>query len=171
MKVADDLPAATVTEDGTEAAAVLLLCRATAAPPVGAGPVSVTVPVEFAPPTTDVGFNDRAESVAGLTVIVAPACMPPYVPEIFTVPVAVTAEVVTVNVAVVRPAATVTLAGTCATLVLLLDKVTATPPTGAAPLKVTVPVDELPPIRVVGLTVKEESEGGVTVNAADRLPP
>lgn len=160
-----------MTEDGTEAAAALLLCRATAAPPVGAGPVSVTVPVEFVPPTTEVGFSDSAESVAGLTVSVAPACMPLNVPEMFTVLVAATAEVVTVNVAVTLPAATIALAGTCATLVLLVDIATARPPAGAAPLKVTVPVDELPPTRVVGFSVTEVREGGVTVSAADRVPP
>ena len=97
--------------------------------------------------------------------------MLPYVPEMFTVLFTATAEVVTVNVAFTLPAATVTLAGTCATLVLLLDKATASPPAGAAPLRVTVPVDELPPTKVVGLSVTEVREGGVTVSAADRVPP
>jgi len=43
--------------------------------------------------------------------------------------------------------------------VLLLDSVTTAPPLGAAALKVTVPVEELPPTTVVGLTVTEESVG------------
>ena len=59
--------------------------------------------------------------------------------------------VVTWKVALEAPAATVTLAGTCAA-VLLLVSVTVTPPVGAAPLSVTVPVDELPPVTIVGFT-------------------
>src|ERR1700757_421553 len=52
-------PAPTVTlGTATWATAVLLLDRVTTAPPVGAGPLSVTVPVEPLPPTTLVGFND-----------------------------------------------------------------------------------------------------------------
>ena len=64
-----------------------------------------------------------------------------------------TGVVVTENVAVVAPAATVTLGCTCAAAVLLLDSVTMAPPEGAAEAKVTVPVDEVPPITDVGLNV------------------
>src|SRR5207302_561546 len=59
VKVAVLAPAATRTLTGTVAAAVLLLERVTVAPPVGAGPVSVTVPVEVLPPVTVVGFKLR----------------------------------------------------------------------------------------------------------------
>jgi hypothetical protein len=71
--------------------------------------------------------------------------------------------VFTVNVALVAPAATVTLAGTVATAVLLLESVITLPPTGAALLSVTVPVDVAPPITAAGLRLKDKSEGGITV--------
>lgn len=61
----------------------------------------------------------------------------------------------TVNVALVAPAATVTLAGVLATVVLLLDSVTTAPPAGAAPLSVTVPVEEFPPVTLVGFSVSD----------------
>ncbi len=64
VKVADVDPAGTVTPAGTEAAFVLLLDKVNMAPLLGAGPLNVTVPVEFcAPPTTVVGFSVREESV------------------------------------------------------------------------------------------------------------
>ena len=50
-------PPATVTLAGTVAAEVLSLDKDTTAPPPGAGPLSVTVPVEELPPTTLVGFT------------------------------------------------------------------------------------------------------------------
>ncbi len=59
------------------------------------------------------------------------------------------------KLALVAPAATVTLDGTVATLVLLLDRATTAPPDGAALLSVTVPIDELPPLTLVGLSVSE----------------
>ena len=78
----------------------------------------------------------------------------------------VTAVVVRLKVAVVLPAATVTVAGTVAE-VLLLDKVTEIPPVGAAALKVTVPVDELPPVTVVGLSETDNKAAvGEMVSAA-----
>ena len=69
VKVALVALAATLTLAGT-VAALLLLCSETEMPPVGAGPVRVTVPVEELPPTTDVGFMLTAESAGGLTVSV-----------------------------------------------------------------------------------------------------
>src|SRR5881394_4152828 len=56
-------PAATVTLAGTVPVDVLLL-RVTAAPQVGGGPLSVTVPVEGDPPVTLAGLSAIAESVA-----------------------------------------------------------------------------------------------------------
>ena len=72
---------------------------------------------------------------------------------------AVTALVLTVNVALVAPAVTVTLEGTVATDVSLLESATCAPPDGAGPLSVTVPVDESPPVTVAGLRVSEVRVG------------
>ncbi len=58
--------------------------------------------------------------------------------------------VVMVNVVVVAPAATEILPGTWADE-LLLDRVTTVPPVGAGPVRVTVPVEELPPVTLAGL--------------------
>ena len=93
-----------------------------------------------------------------------------------TVVEAETALVLTVNVALVAPAATVTLAGTRATVVLLLESATCAPPAGAGPLNVTAPVDEFPPVTLVGFNASEASVGaggaaGVTVSEADLVAP
>ncbi len=90
---------------------------------------------------------------------------------------AVTALVLIVNVALVAPAATVTLEGTVAAAVLLLESATVAPPAGAAPLNVTVPVEDcVPPITLVGLSVSDESVAGgggagATVIEAVRVTP
>src|SRR5439155_13086108 len=115
-------PETTVTLAGTVAVDVLLLERETAAPPVGAGPLSVTVPVEVcAPPVTLVGFSvseERVGRACGSTVREAVLATPAYDAEIVTGVDVVTAPVLTVNVALLAPAATVTLAGTVAAAVL-----------------------------------------------------
>lgn len=68
---------------------------------------------------------------------------------------AVTGLVLTVKVALADPAGTVTLAGTVAAAVLPLDRETAAPPLGAGPLRVTVAVEEDPPLTLVGLSARE----------------
>ena len=67
-----------------------------------------------------------------------------------------TADVVMGKFAEVEPAATVTLAATVAAAVLLLVSVTTAPPVGAAAFSVTVPVDPVPPVTLVGFVVKDE---------------
>ena len=75
-------PAATVTLAGTVAAG-WLLDRVIVAPPAGAAPLNVTVPVEAFPPTTLVGLSESVESVtgagapAGVIVSVAVPTTPP----------------------------------------------------------------------------------------------
>lgn len=58
VNVAVDVPAATVTVAGTEAAA-LLDVSVTTAPPAGATPVRVTVPTLDVPPVTVLGAAAR----------------------------------------------------------------------------------------------------------------
>src|SRR2546425_348908 len=69
-----------------------------------------------------------------------------------------TKDVLTVKVALVAPAATVTLEGTLAAVVLLLESVTCAPAEGAGPLNVTVPVEEFPPVTLVGFNESDERE-------------
>jgi hypothetical protein len=68
-----------------------------------------------------------------------------------------------VKVPEVEPAATVTLAGTVATEVLLLARVTDVPPVGAGPPRVTVPVAVPLEAMEFGDTVSAVSAAGLTV--------
>jgi hypothetical protein len=82
-----------------------------------------------------------------------------------------TVPVVTVNVVEVVPAATVILEGTVAALVLLLVRVTTAPPLGARPFRVTVPVEDAPPVTLLGLSMIEERAGGLIVSVPVRVVP
>jgi hypothetical protein len=162
VKVALVEPAGIVTLCGSVAADVLPLTSVTIAPPVGARPFNVAVPVELPPPVTEVGFTPIEDSVGAFTVRVA-VNAEPLVAEIITGEFAATGVVVIVKLAVRLPACTVTEGGTCAAAVFPLDRAITTPPLGATALRVTVPLDVLPPVTPVGLTVNEVSEGAAGV--------
>src|SRR5260370_7556962 len=143
VKVALPAPAATVMLAGTLAAA-LSLESITCAPPVGAGPLNVAVPVEdCAPPVTVVGFSVTEESVgdawAGKTVSEVVLVAPAYEAVIVTDVLVVTALVPTVKVALLAPPATDTLAGTVAPAagLPLLDTLTVAPQLGTGPMIAT----------------------------------
>jgi hypothetical protein len=115
--------------------------------------------------------------VAGLryinrvTVRTADLVTPALVPEIVTLVVLRTRFVVTGKLAAAAPAATVTLDGTVATVVLLLESWMVIPVDGAVPLRVTVPVDGFPPATFDGFSFSDESVGGVIVNVAVFVTP
>jgi hypothetical protein len=110
------------------------------------------------------GVRFSEESVVvGVTVSTVERSAAPIVTEVE----AVTGLVDTVKLANVAPAGTVTLAGTEATPGLLLESRTSAPPGGAAALRITVPIEAVPPRTLVGSRVNDERlAAGVTVNAA-----
>ena len=77
VKVAEVLPAGTVTDSGACATDVLLLCKVTNAPPAGAATFNVTVPVELFPPTSEVGLNRSEDRVAGAVTVRVALWLPP----------------------------------------------------------------------------------------------
>ncbi len=89
---------------------------------------------------------------------------------------AVTTRVVTVKAALVAPAGMVTVAGTVAAVVSLLERETMAPAVGAGPLSVTLPMEGDPPLTLVGFSVSEVRVGpdggcGVTVSEAVLVTP
>jgi hypothetical protein len=151
------------TVEGAEAIAGLVLVSVITAPPAGAGPLSVTIPVDAPPPPRIVGVRvkEMAEAVGFTlrTVLrVFPASEAVSVAETVVVTVCVVAE----NVAEVAPPKTVTVPGTV-TAALLLVNVMAAPAVGAAPLNVMVPTDVLLPTTVLGFTTKDDSADGAAL--------
>ncbi len=164
VNVAVVAPAATVTFAGKVAAA-LVEARVTTSPEGPAGLARVTVPVEVNPPYPEPGVARMLVRPANLMVRLAVA--EPFRVAVMAAVVAVdTADVVTEKVAVVAPAATVTVAGTVA-LVELDARVTDDPPVGAALEIVTVPVEETPPVTVLGERARAVILGALIVSGCD----
>jgi hypothetical protein len=167
-------PAGIVMLGGTVAEAPELEISTTM-PPVGAAVVSVAVPVDGRPPTTVVGERLRADSAtpAGVTERIADLVEPEYVAVIVADEDDVTESDVTVKFAEVEPAGIVTPGETVATAVFRLASTMLAPPVGAAALKVTVPVDVLPPATLAGLseTPSRAAAPGLTVKVAVLAPP
>lgn len=166
--VALEDPAGTVTFAGT-AALPLLLESVTTIPPLGAGPVKVTVPVDEVPLVTLAGFRVIAASAAGTTVSELVWVTPLKEAEMLIEVGVATAEVVTENAALDVPGGTVTDGGTLATPRLLLDSKTVVPPTAAGPLSDTVLAAIFPPVTLEGLRLTEDNEGAGTGGAVLRL--
>jgi len=139
-------PAPTVTEAGT-VTAELLLVRLTANPPLGAAALSVTVQLSVPAPVIDPLAQVSALNT-GTPVLSCSAkvfATPPALAVNVTVCAVLTAETVAVKLALVDPAPTVTEAGTV-TAELLLARLTANPPLGAAALSVTVQLSVPAPV-------------------------
>ena len=77
------------------------------------------------------------------------------------------------KVALAVPAGMVTLAGTVATVVLLLESETRAPPLGAGALNVTLPVEGEPPLTLVWFSMTEDSaaETGGELEVDETMPP
>src|SRR5437870_4016674 len=118
---------------------------------------------------------NTAPAACGLTVRVAVRMAPPPEPVIVIAVELTTELVVPAKVALVAPAATVTLAGSEATAAFELERLTRSPPLGAALVKVTVPVAEPPPVTVEGLkliALRLAGGGtGLTVSVVVRVTP
>jgi hypothetical protein len=153
LNVAEVEPAATVTEAGT-VSTMLVFVIVTAAPPAGAAFVSVTVqvPEAFGPKLAGQASEDTSTGAIRLKLAVLEVPFNVAVTMAFWSLGIVPA--VAVNVAVAAAAATVTDEGTVSRR-LLLEMATAVPPTGAAPLNVTVQLAVAEPARLVGRHARE----------------
>lgn len=169
MNVPPELPETIVTVAGTVATESVVE-SATTTPAGGAGPESVTEPIAPLLPVTVDGSTATETRVGALTVSAVVLVIPFAIPEIVAATSLGVGVVVTLNVAVVAAAATVTLGGTTADT-LSLERATRKPPTGAAEVRVTVPVDGEPPATVVGLTEMRVNTGGLIVRVAVLTAP
>jgi hypothetical protein len=165
VNVAESAPSETVTLEGTVTELTLLL-NATLTPPVPAGPLSVTVPVDDPPPGTEVGFRVTPVKARGSMVNEAPIDVVDRLAVIFAVVFVVTDLVAMLKVAEVSPAGTTTLPDTIAALALLASLILS-PPVGAAEAIFTVPIEVPPPLTVVGLIEKAVKTGASTVSVVE----
>jgi hypothetical protein len=164
LNVAELAPAGTVTFAGTLAFPGLLLAKVTTKA-LDVALSKVTVPTELDPPTTVVGFKVKDVSAAGVgavTVSVVDLFTPAYVAVMLPTVVELTTEVFTAKFADDALAGTVTELGTDAAG-LALAKVTMAPFAGAAPVRLTVPVADWPPVMLAGVTLTAFKAAGPAV--------
>ena len=164
LKLAPVAPAGTFTEAGTLVAAELVDSE-TAAPPLGAAALKVTLPVDALPPIRLAGLSatdasNAAPGAAGVTISSAWRPVPARSAKMLTEKVSATVAVEIGKLALLAPAGTDTLAGSTATPGKGVDNATTAPPLGAPVLRVTVPIAELPPVTLVGFTDTPDSSGG-----------
>ena len=156
-------PAPTVTELGT-VSAELLDVNPTAAPADGAAAERATLHLVVDPEDTVVGEQVRLDTLGAVPAATdkVKVLAPPFsVAVIVTDPLLATAPLVALKVAEVAPAATVTDAGTV-TIALLLARVAAAPPAGAALVRVRVQVLVALDPRLEGAQASDEINTGAT---------
>jgi hypothetical protein len=172
--VVDVEPCGTVTDAGILAAAELELKSDTSAPPDPAAKVRLTVAVPDWPPTIVVGLIERLLSAgAGSTVTPTVLVTLAYEAVKLTDVGVVTLLVVSENAADVEPGGTVMERGTLATATFELESVMTAPPEPATEVRLMVPVPDVPPTIVLGLTeiVVRAAGGGSTVRSKVSLTP
>jgi hypothetical protein len=152
-------------------------------PSAGAGAVSVTVPVDGLPANSDPGASVREARSGGATTSVA--VFVTKTPQAAITSTEVTVDTLLVDIgneadvafaAMVTCAGIVAGSGVCLTLLVIgvsceggaeavawLESVITSPPEGAGPLIVTVPVELAPPPTLAGLRLRAVSVGGSTV--------
>ncbi len=121
-------------------------------PPVGAAEPRVTRPLAVLPPTIESGLKLSSLSFGARIVSVPEADFEPRVPVIFAAVLVDTGKVVIVNEAEVAPSSTLTEAGTVAA-VLDDSRETVAPPDPAFLERMTLPVEDSPPLTEEGETV------------------
>src|SRR5438046_1180807 len=140
-------------------------------PPAGAAPLRFIVPLDDEPPTTDEGLNVADVGTGVFTVRVAVRAAVSSAMALMLTAVSDTTGIVVIEkVAVVVPSARSKLSGTVAAALLLLSE-TVVPPDGAKPLKVIVPLEDVPPVRLAGASFTDFTIGCFTVSVSVLVAP
>jgi len=139
-------------------------------PPAGAGPLKVTVPTDWMAPlvtgVTEVSERVKSERASGAGVVILRMAVLLELPSMvvnFISDEAITGLVRMSKVAELAPAATGTDMGMVTMLLGSADSKTVRPPSGAGPLRFTVPTALPPPIKVSGETVTENIVRGLVI--------
>jgi hypothetical protein len=164
-------PAGTVTDWGTRSAAVLLDASDTMIPPLGAGPLSLAVPVAVRLPVIDVGLTETVLRATGLKVIVVAREAPLSAARTVNAVAVVTNPVVIVIVLLVLPTGIVIVPGNGKIDVSPPESVTTAADPRAAPLRVTLSLRTEPPEADVGLNATDATCSGATVIAVVFVTP